>query len=1231
MPGRYSRERNGKRFILTGGMNLVKPPDLLTEGEYCYLQNVRRQLNGRISGRPTSSSALFTLPSAPNTIVRMNDTSPNGPVAGYVHLIGTKIAPAHIPIPPVPASLYCDGTEAASGFSGDPLAILPFGPNQSVQPWAYVGDSSQSVTIAATGQSCTGMVKVRSDGLTYKTGIEEPQVPPVVGTSSTQTTGIDTLPNTAMPWTNRLGQNVNWNYGGTETDSSTDPIIIATPIAGSTLTLAVTGTATVNGATHAPGDSGPNTSGYPGLYLLGGGPAKIVLGAFTDGSGNVIASSGNPSAGYIYNVGAAATFTVPQGAVQLQVGVDSQGGHFAANAPGSFTVNWTLLTPVVTNNLSTFGIVTAYIWDNTQSGDGGSAGADYDWKNPSDGGSAIAETADTAAVVTTNNSLLIDYPTPGNDLQAPEWTTLNSDGTVAGAVQLYSAPLYTNQRFSEFHANLVGAFYVPKAGAYNFFIDNMYVVMFGVGGGATSSNGSGDYLGTTNPFYGQTMTVISGLPLMAVCNWAGSNQTQVTVTFPFAGVYPFELDWAYWYQDEGRNPRQFGVLASPTPGASVANIPPLAGFRVNSQYWCKYRSSATGAQSNESPGSVIQVSPTLANSVSSPWSPDPQVDKVDYYRQDQGLANPTYVATGPNDNAVMGGFNTPIVDTLTDLAVAANQIMQTDDFEPFPSIDTPKAGIVNVVGGTITWVSGDQFDERWLPGTLILIGSPTQIAYSLYQRPISATQMYIPEMPSGNGLVYNIAQPILAQQPMPSMWGPDAFGYMHACGDPNQAGAYLWTKAYNPDSAPDTNRLLLTSPSEPLMGGDLINGISMVFSPLRAWLMYPNFADAQATTEGTTGTPWTPVLSVTTRGLFIRNCLCSLGGKGIVFRAVDGICITAGGGEKSLTDEQLFNLFPHEGLTPQPVTIGPYTVYPPNDGDPQTLSYQNGYIYYDYTGSDGNPHTLVFDEAAKGWSVDVGSPVFTCHGSDYGASSGNPVSDTAVGCVDNTVRVLQSGGSESADSVVATGADNAGDARALKRVGDVFVKALIESLNPVALAFYSDQYATSVSSLSPVSLTGSGTLASYIVDGAGAAIDVADLEMILSWPTAAGNELDLWQPVLMPLPAAILSRRTDGIAVGRGYQHVYLVNATFAATADVVLTLNTDQGVFTQTWPASGTLAVLTRVMQKMPPNKFKVCEYEIASTEPFYLFGLELHVGPWGRSGPYEIIEPFTVQEAGL
>jgi hypothetical protein len=1148
----------------------------------------------------------------------MNDSTPDGPASGYVRLVGTAAGVA-----------YLNATEVASGFSGKPMAILPFGPNQSVQPWAYLGDSSQAVTITASTQTCTGMVKVRSDGLTYKTGIKEPQLAPRVSVNTTSITEYLTLPANTPPWTNIGGVNTSYNYGGTDAQPPF-PTTILTPVAGSKVVLTVTGTATVNGtAGTTPGASQPSSSTYPGAFISS--PVTVVF-AFTDANGNVLAQStavGAPPV--VGNVGTGATLTVPSGAAQLQIGIDSQGGHFSSNS-GSYLVEAVVSTNAVASTTAIVGNVQAYIW-----GDSPHSGPveTYIWKNPNDSGPGIARTTGTAQATATSNSLIFGsnaggvQDDPQNGTGPVQWTTLNPDGSVAGVVSLFD-PALESEGYQDFNCCIVGSIFFPTGGTFAVTIVSKDQTMFGMGGGVTSDSGI-DYGG-----FSQTETVVNALPIMFTTpTGSGVSTTSFHLNVPALGVYQFEFDWDYWYHSG----RQLQVTMAATAGGSATTIVPLpVGARTNVSYAYKYRSSDTGAQSNESPFSAVQQTPVLANTVTSVYSTDPQVDKVDYYRQDIGLPNYTYTITGPNDGLgpVVNGvqYNTLVTDTLTDLAAAANDIMQTDDFEPFPSIDIPKSGKVTIVDGVITWKSGDQFNVRWLPGTLMLIGSPSQNAYSLVARPISVTQIIIPGIPdtigdsAGDGVPYNIAQPILAQQPMPSMWGPDAYGYMHACGDTNQPGAYVWTKAYNPDSAPDTNRLLLTSPSEPLMGGAIVNGVSMTFSPLRAWLMFPNFADAQATTEGVSGNPWNPVPAVTTRGLYIRNCLCPIGGKAIAFRTVDGISLTSGGGEQSITDERLYNLFPHEGFTPVPVQIGPYTAYPPNDTLPQTLSYQNGYVYYDYTGTDSNPHTLVFDEASKGWSVDVGNPVFTAHGVDYGASSGSPTSDTVVGCSDGSIRVLQSGGSEVATSIVATGADNAGDARAPKRVGDVYVKAEIEASNPVTLAFYAGQYEASVSGLSPLSLAGSGELSGYIVDGGGAAIDVTDLEMVLSWATSSTNELDLWQPVLMPLPAAILSRRTDGVAVGKGYQHVYLVNATFAATAPVTLTLNTDQGTFVQTWGASGTLAVLTRVMEKMPPNKFKVCEYQIASTQPFYLFDFECWVGEWGRAGSYSILRPF--EQAG-
>ena len=1195
-------------------MNLVKAPDLLSEGEYRYLQNVRALVDGRISDRPTYGAAVYTLASPPTSIVRMNDTTPGGPGSGYVRVIGAG------------TRLYLNSTQVASGFSGNPLEILPFEPNQSVAPWAYIGDSSQAVTISATGQTCTGMVKVRSDGLTYKTGIKEPQLPPLVSVNTANVDQYLSLPANTPPWTNINGVNALYNYTGTD-GQPPYPATIPTPIAGSTVTLTVTGTATVNGTPGTtPGASQPNSAGYPGQYIT---TPVTVLFAFTDTNGNVlVASTVGGAPPVLGNVGASATLTVPQGAAQLQIGIDSHGGSFSSNS-GSYLVHAVISTQAIASVTALVGTIQAYIW-----GDSPHSGpvANYIWKNPNDVGTGISRTIGTAQAQSSNNSLILGNNSGGvqNDPQngtgPVQWTTLNPNGSVAGVTSLFD-PALESEGYQDFNCCILGSIFVPQGGKYAVSVTTKDQVMIGFGGGVSSDQQP------VNGNYGQLISMASGLPLMyvSVPNGTGGAVTNTFhLNFPSLGVYQFELDWDYWYHSG----RQLQVTMAATPGGSAVLIPPLPqAARTNVSYAVKYRSSKTGAPSNPGPSSSVEQVPVLANQVTSPYLTDPQADLADYYRQDIGLPNFTYVITGPNDGLgpLINGvqYNTYVEDTLTDLGAATNQQMQVDDFEPFPSIDTPKSGKVTIVDGVVTWKSGDQFNVRWLPGTLMLIGSPAQNAYVLTARPISTTQMVIADVPdtigdtAGDGVPYNIAQPILAQQPMPSMWGPDAYGFMHACGDTNQPGAYLWTKAYNPDSAPQTNRLLLTSPSEALMGGDIVNGISMAFSTERAWLMYPNFADAQATVTGVSGNQWNPIPASVQKGLYIRNCLCSLGGRAITYRTSDGIAVTSGGPEKSLTDETLWPLFPHENSTPASVTVGAYTVYPPNDALPQSLTYQAGYIYWDYKDINSNPRTLVYDEKGKGWTVDASSPAFTAHSAEYAPG----VNDTAVGLADNTVRVLSSSGTEAATSVVATGADDGGDARAAKRIADVFLRSIVAAASPVTVQAYSSQYANLLTGYTPGTLTGTGSLSPYIIDwGSNQPQDVTDIELLLSWATGHGNQLDLWQPSFMELPIGLLTRVTEGISHGfPGYQHVALLNLHYAATAPVTLSLKTDQGTVSVTFPAGGTLASPVKVVAKPAAQKFKVCSYVITSTQAWYMYDLESWVGSWGRDGSYEIFHPFS------
>jgi hypothetical protein len=216
----------------------------------------------------------------------------------------------------------------------------------------------------------------------------------------------------------------------------------------------------------------------------------------------------------------------------------------------------------------------------------------------------------------------------------------------------------------------------------------------------------------------------------------------------------------------------------------------------------------------------------------------------------------------------------------------------------------------------------------------------------------------------------------------------------------------------------------VTDPGEPLVNGAISGGLGVLFSIKRGWLILPNFANATATATGTTGSTWTLQESSITRGLYIPRCVCVSGGGNIFFRVDDGIHISSyGSASKSITDESLYPIFSHEnsdntGSQPQPIARNGVTIYPPDDTLPQLqkFSVQGAYVYYDYQGTDGTSHTLVFDEAAMGWVLDLYDHPATIHAANEGQSQ----QGVLVGCSDGSVRQLASSGTETITGIVAT-------------------------------------------------------------------------------------------------------------------------------------------------------------------------------------------------------------------
>lgn len=1097
----FQREKPGQRLDF-GGMDLVHPVDLLPPGKFAFCQNIRRYIKGGIIGRNLLTGALYTLSASLHTIRRLNDSTPNGPPSGYsiINGAGTVLSLWNTTI---------GVSNVASGLSGNPVSVVPFRPNASVQTYGYVADSAAQGQVTLDTQYLisgdpvsfvsNGMMKVtywNDNGVSpvaicWKMGIKEPQLAPVVSTQNTSVTTTGTLEATTVPWNNYSGANASYDFGQTDAYTGqpggvppfdgTAPFVVDVQNASFITIDSITGVATVNGnAAATPTTPGPVTSTYPAYFIqaIGTGDtppvsATIITGAFTDGAGNVVPVGVAPlfipsvvDVGAV--IGVTNGITVPYGAVAFQIGIDSSGNTFNSNS-GSFAITITVTTDALPTVTSILGNLTAYYW-----GDSPTSGpvASYIWKNPDDpGGSGPTRSISNAVGNTTGNSFIFDatftdgipaLPGIGTEDVPMEWTILNPQSVAVGTNPVFAAPITatypTNTNFSNFNFCLFGNIYFPAAGHYTFNLTNHDDIIWGIGGGVTLVSATSTFNGGgTTPALsssGQTITVAQGYPLLPRGPYESGEggdyaTASVIVNVPTAGIYPIEVDYDYWFHSG----RILLIDASPMPGGEPTIIPPLpASVRQEVQYRYVYRSSATGAQSNPSPESAQQTIPVVANTITSFWSPDPQVDVVDYYRIDSVTAEFTYVNTGPNDDAdAVDGTNTPVTDSLTDTELG-DQLLSYDNYEPFPSIDLPQKGTLNSSGGVLTWVSGGAiggsstgFNIRWLAGTEILIGSPTSLAYTFIARPTSPTSVTIPGVPDGENLAYEIPEPILAAQPLPYMWGPtDNINFAYAVGDPLRPGTLYWCAGSNLDSAPDTNQQDVTDPGEPLVNGAITGGLGVVFSIKRAWLILPNFFNAVATATGVAGSTWSLQESGITRGLYIPRCVVVTGGGNIFFRVDDGIHISPGGAaSQSITDNDLFPLFQHENSAPPvAITIAGYTIYPPDDTQPQLqrFSYQNGYLYWDYVGIDSNPHTLVFDEQAGGWVLDVYTPPATIHAPDEGPSVGN----TLVGCSDFTARLLSSGGAEAATAVLLTPAFDAGDTRAIKKFGDLY----IESTNP---------------------------------------------------------------------------------------------------------------------------------------------------------------------------------------
>lgn len=364
---------------------------------------------------------------------------------------------------------------------------------------------------------------------------------------------------------------------------------------------------------------------------------------------------------------------------------------------------------------------------------------------------------------------------------------------------------------------------------------------------------------------------------------------------------------------------------------------PDTGDAISSAYFYRYRAREilTNVPSNFSPASRYIATPLRQSVTVTPTqyaapsgtSLSTSSFVIDIERFGGLLPEWRYVGTTPNSA-------TPsFADIYPDDVVGVNQRLGNVNFQPWPVIGIPVSGTTaanGVVGTTVTDV-GSNFSTSWAQGNIILING---VAFTIY-RVISTSKLELNENAgSQTSVTWRIDAPTILAQPLPCLWQFDSRFF--ACGDIINPGR-LYFSNNDSETTVESNYLDVTSPSEPLMNGVHYNVRGFLWSSENFMQILPTNNPA---------VPYQVQQIPGGKGLFSRWAVTLYPAPILCALSKDGIYATTGGAPVSLTDHDLYPLFPHEG-NPGEDTNGinrPVTTTPTS----LRLAYYDDYLYFDY-------------------------------------------------------------------------------------------------------------------------------------------------------------------------------------------------------------------------------------------------------------------------------------------
>ena len=1095
----WSRVASSERFNFKG-LCITKPADALSEGQYSVAENVRSFTDGTIQSRPQFTQAVPTI---------------NAPIQSLEPSIGTYKAGTN---------LYSfTAGEIATGLSPLPASLTPFRPNASPSSWEYVWDATRQIKYNA------------STGAVAKTGIPEPQTAAKFGITSSYFYSV-----IAQNISSYTAQGSTAANGGGSTRVNGDSIqsILQSADGGSYYSVVPANQAqeygvgediTIGGA----GQTWPIFDVFPpvigtfsiaSIYYFSGTTGRCVIVPYPTTEASQLS-------------GSAATLQTQQVAALRRGSVINLGGEVCYIESTTAGPNGDICFEVVTAQAHTAGTTFTGLGAFAICTMNGTMG-----RSAPTAGETISRTTTIVTVATG-----IGWMQPQNGVNANPFIIQGSPLSDQDYIHImFNINMPQNVIEMKFELDV-------DDGSFS---QNVYYATLRpsdiVQGAANNLTGPGvaqiaaqraaiDEQTQDSVNSGQQFTSGSAwsdvfIPIKSLIR-VGADRTKSLLT-----LKNYRFLWNVSASISVNIAMDFSVFGGFAPDSG--------SLKQDYKYRYRARSSATGARGNPSPEPTYGVRPRRAQvEVMLPTTaPDPQADLWDVFRR--GGITEKYTLAGTA--TVASGL---FVDNVTDLAIETNEELSFEHYEPFPSTGTPLTGTASVVGTAMLATfplnaAGQALTlsqiPSLLPGNLITIG---QVNYTLATRPVavsaSATTQTFLFRTVENADVYSgtfqIYEPLIAAQTSPAVWGPDVDGIFYAVGNQLQPGFVTQTNPNDPDSASDTGTTELAPPTEPLINGALLNATSIAFSSNRAWAGYPQ--------NGKTAWKQIPVGA----GLAATFGICS-DGKVIYYVAKDSIRITGGGTSESITDDDLYPLFPHDGVEGVNVTYAGRTVYAPSyasyAGDFR-LSLVNRFLYFDYRDSNGTYRTLVYDTVRKAWSVDSAGDAFTIHAG--GTTDRKLYAGTASGLVLVEASAPLTEG-ETVYSYLSTKEEMFGELRATKLFGDAAIDAQVAStltVQPYAMGLTAGVAATQAA----------GTRASYVFSFGGE-IERRALGLQFSWnDQGAPTTLYLWQLSYIVQPELTVDRFTDWDNLGNtGAKWVqgFLLEADTADTTKGLIVRDSD-------------------------------------------------------------------------